>query len=89
MYKDFCPRVQKMLNLVEEDAGKGADDKGGVCEWKLRVHGKLERWVVGGVALVGDACHPTLPHLAQVSSSWVLQCDREAYHAWTGRGASC
>ncbi|CAD0043310.1 unnamed protein product [Aureobasidium pullulans] len=55
-YADFCPKVQKMLNMVPE---------GEVCEWKLRVHAPLPTWVHGSMALVGDACHPTLPHLAQ------------------------
>ncbi|THV93500.1 putative monooxygenase [Aureobasidium pullulans] len=55
-YADFCPKVQKMLNMVPE---------GEVCEWKLRVHAPLPTWVHGNMALVGDACHPTLPHLAQ------------------------
>lgn len=56
VFSDFCPLVQRMLNLVPE---------GEVCEWKLRVHAPLPTWVHGSVALVGDACHPTLPHLAQ------------------------
>ncbi|KAJ3871942.1 hypothetical protein F5051DRAFT_340127 [Lentinula edodes] len=55
-FKDFCPLVLRMLNLVPE---------GEVCEWKLRVHNSLPTWVRGSVALVGDACHPTLPHLNQ------------------------
>ncbi|KAJ3722838.1 hypothetical protein DFJ43DRAFT_1133795 [Lentinula guzmanii] len=55
-FKDFCPLVQRMLNLVPD---------GEVCEWKLRIHSPLPTWVRGSVALVGDACHPTLPHLAQ------------------------
>ena len=56
VYSDFCPMVRRMLELVPE---------GEVCEWKLRVHAPLPTWVHGSVALVGDACHPTLPHLAQ------------------------
>ncbi|KAF2090222.1 putative monooxygenase [Saccharata proteae CBS 121410] len=56
IFSDFCPLVQKMLNLVPD---------GEVCEWKLRVHSPLPTWVHGSVALVGDACHPTLPHLNQ------------------------
>ena len=55
-YKGFCPKVQKLLDLVPE---------GEVCEWKLRVHAPLPTWACGSVALLGDACHPTLPHLAQ------------------------
>ena len=56
VYADFCPRIQKMLKLVPE---------GEVCEWKLRIHAPLPTWVHGCIALVGDACHPTLPHLNQ------------------------
>ncbi|KAI0014366.1 FAD/NAD(P)-binding domain-containing protein [Xylariaceae sp. FL0662B] len=56
VYADFCPVVQKMLNMVPE---------GEVCEWKLRSHKPLASWSLGTVALVGDACHPTLPHLSQ------------------------
>ncbi|KAI1201653.1 FAD/NAD(P)-binding domain-containing protein [Nemania serpens] len=56
VYGDFCPLVLRMLNLVPE---------GEVCEWRLRSHKPLETWTLGAVALVGDACHPTLPHLGQ------------------------
>lgn len=56
VFADFCPKIQRMLNLVPD---------GEVCEWKLRVHAPLPTWIHGHVALVGDACHPTLPHLAQ------------------------
>ncbi|KAJ6551635.1 salicylate hydroxylase [Mycena capillaripes] len=52
VYSDFCPLVVRMLELVPE---------GEVCEWKLRVHHPLKTWVEGNVALLGDACHPTLP----------------------------
>ncbi|OOF94635.1 hypothetical protein ASPCADRAFT_208298 [Aspergillus carbonarius ITEM 5010] len=56
VFADFCPMVQRMLGYVPE---------GEVCEWKLRVHEPIPTWVHESVALVGDACHPTLPHLAQ------------------------
>lgn len=56
VFFDFCPRVQKLLHLVPE---------GEVCEWRLRTHAPLPTWSYGNVALLGDACHPTLPHLAQ------------------------
>lgn len=56
VYGDFCPMIHRMLDLVPE---------GEVVEWKLRVHEPLSTWVHGNAALVGDACHPTLPHLAQ------------------------
>jgi hypothetical protein len=60
VYSDFCPPVMRMLALAPE---------GEVCEWKLRVHRFLNTWVEGNVALLGDACHPTLPVRAVVSSS--------------------
>lgn len=56
VFSDFAPVVQRMLALVPQ---------GEVCEWKLRIHEPLPTWTHGCVALVGDACHPTLPHLAQ------------------------
>ncbi|EDU42405.1 UbiH 2-polyprenyl-6-methoxyphenol hydroxylase [Pyrenophora tritici-repentis] len=56
VYEDFCPMIHRMLDLVPE---------GEVVEWKLRVHDPLITWVHGTSALVGDACHPTLPHMAQ------------------------
>jgi len=56
VFRDFCPLVQKMLNLVPD---------GEVCEWRLRMHKALPTWTAGCVALLGDACHPTLPHLSQ------------------------
>ncbi|KAJ5475478.1 hypothetical protein N7539_007765 [Penicillium diatomitis] len=56
VFDDFCPMVKRLLNYVPE---------GEVCEWKLRVHDPLPTWVHENVALLGDACHPTLPHLAQ------------------------
>ena len=56
VFGGFCPRIREMLDLV------GADE---VCEWKLRVHDPLPNWVVRNIALLGDAVHPTLPHLAQ------------------------
>jgi salicylate hydroxylase len=56
VFDDFCPLVKKMLDLVPE---------GEVCEWRLRMYKPLPAWTHGSVALLGDACHPTLPHLSQ------------------------
>jgi len=56
IFDDFCPKIKRMLNLVPD---------GEVCEWKLRIFGSLPTWVHGCVGLVGDAAHPTLPHLNQ------------------------
>lgn len=56
VFDDFCPLVTRMLDLVPE---------GEVCEWRLRMYKPLPTWTHGSVALLGDACHPTLPHLSQ------------------------
>lgn len=56
VFKNFCPLVHRMLNLVPE---------GEVCEWRLKMYKPLPTWTHGQVALLGDACHPTLPHLSQ------------------------
>ena len=45
--------------------------------WGLFDHAPLPRWVRGRVALLGDACHPMLPFLAQgatmaLEDAWVL-----------------
>lgn len=56
VYADFAPICLKMLNMVPDAE---------LCEWKLRVHQPLPTWVHGTMALVGDSCHPTLPHLNQ------------------------
>jgi len=34
-------------------------------KWALMVREPLQQWTVGRVTLLGDACHPTLPFLAQ------------------------
>ncbi|KAJ9134262.1 Monooxygenase [Pleurostoma richardsiae] len=56
VFSDFCPLVHRLMDQVPD---------GEVCEWRLRVHKPLPTWVHETVALVGDACHPTLPHLNQ------------------------
>ena len=34
-------------------------------KWALMVRPPMERWTIGPATLLGDACHPTLPFLAQ------------------------
>ncbi|GAA5957251.1 hypothetical protein JCM3765_000404 [Sporobolomyces pararoseus] len=55
-YGEWCPTVQKLLNFVDEDS---------VMEWKLMDHEKLPSWIEQCTALMGDACHPMLPYVAQ------------------------
>jgi len=58
--------VQTILNAVDE-----------TFLWGLFNHPYLPRWTKDNVALVGDACHPMLPYLAQgavmaLEDAWVL-----------------
>ena len=58
--------VQKILNAVEE-----------TFLWGLFDHPILPNWTKDNVAMVGDACHPMLPFLAQgavmaLEDAWVL-----------------
>jgi salicylate hydroxylase len=34
-------------------------------KWALMVRGPMQHWSRGRIALLGDACHPTLPFLGQ------------------------
>ncbi|HMQ91638.1 MAG TPA: FAD-dependent monooxygenase [Amaricoccus sp.] len=63
--------------------GPAADLLEGVEEtflWGLFDHPPLPRWVTGRIALLGDACHPMLPYLAQgatmaLEDAWVLAAE--------------
>ncbi|KAB8262749.1 hypothetical protein BDV32DRAFT_120008 [Aspergillus pseudonomiae] len=55
-YRGWDRRVQKLIKLVAEDE---------VLEWKLCLHSPLKTWIKDSVALIGDACHPMLPYVAQ------------------------
>ncbi|KAA8644300.1 putative salicylate hydroxylase [Aspergillus tanneri] len=55
-YRGWDRRVTKLIDLI------AADD---VLEWKLCLHPPLKTWIRGSVALIGDACHPMLPYVAQ------------------------
>lgn len=65
-FGDFGPEVQAMLAAVEE-----------VHLWGLFRHPVAQVWQRDGLALLGDAAHPTLPFMAQGASmaledAWVL-----------------
>jgi salicylate hydroxylase len=65
-FADFGPRVQGWLDQVQE-----------VGLWGLFRHPVARRWYGDGMALLGDAAHPTLPFLAQganmaLEDAWVL-----------------
>ena len=65
-FADFGGRAADMIAAVEH------------CTlWGLHLHPVARVWHAGGVALLGDAAHPTLPFLAQganmaLEDAWVL-----------------
>jgi len=65
-FADWHPLVRRII--------EAADD---VHRWALHDHPPLPAWHSGRVALLGDACHPMLPYLAQgaamaIEDAWVL-----------------
>lgn len=54
--RDWCPSVRKLCNLT-----------GTYLKWKLADFPRLRRWVhpSSKVCLLGDACHPMMPYMAQ------------------------
>ncbi|CAG8348873.1 unnamed protein product [Penicillium salamii] len=55
-YDGWDSKVRKLIDLVDDNE---------VLEWKLCLHYPLRTWIRGSVALIGDACHPMLPYVAQ------------------------
>ncbi|KAJ5129721.1 uncharacterized protein N7515_005760 [Penicillium bovifimosum] len=55
-YDGWDSKVRKLIDLVDDEE---------VLEWKLCLHRPLRTWILGSVALIGDACHPMLPYVAQ------------------------
>lgn len=65
-FQGFAPELRDLLAQVHE-----------VHLWGLFRHPVAETWHRGGLALLGDAAHPTLPFLAQgacmaLEDAWVL-----------------
>ncbi|KAK1495501.1 hypothetical protein CCUS01_13382 [Colletotrichum cuscutae] len=54
LFVGWDERLIKMLSYVPS-----------VLKWKLCHHEELQSWRKGPIALLGDACHPTLPYQAQ------------------------
>ncbi|GES58476.1 salicylate hydroxylase [Aspergillus terreus] len=66
---DLPARTDKALGDLHEMAEtfKGWDSSciPHVLKWKLCHHEELETWCQNNTAIIGDACHPTLPYQAQ------------------------
>ena len=53
-YKDFHPQVRAVLDACPE-----------VHKWALVARDPLTKWGEGRITLMGDACHPMTPYMAQ------------------------
>lgn len=53
-YRDFHPKVRAVLAAAPS-----------AHKWALVVRDPLPHWTSGNVALLGDACHPMTPYMAQ------------------------
>ncbi|MHA6669356.1 FAD-dependent monooxygenase [Homoserinimonas sp. A447] len=53
-YRDFHPDAQRLLSTCDE-----------VLKSALYVRDPLSTWSVGSMTLLGDACHPMMPFMAQ------------------------
>jgi salicylate hydroxylase len=54
IYEGWHPQIATILNAVDE-----------TFKWALFDRSPLPEWSQGRVALLGDACHPMLPYMAQ------------------------
>ena len=53
-------------------------------KWALMIHDPMDRWTMGRISLLGDACHTTLPMLAQggvmaIEDGYILARCLESY----------
>ena len=53
-FEGFHPQVEQVLAACPD-----------VHKWAIVDRDSLERWAEGNVTLLGDACHPTTPYMAQ------------------------
>ncbi|OCK86981.1 FAD/NAD(P)-binding domain-containing protein [Cenococcum geophilum 1.58] len=55
-YKSWDPMLRNLMSYVPE---------GELLEWTLNSHAPLTSWHENKCVLIGDACHPMLPYVAQ------------------------
>jgi salicylate hydroxylase len=68
-YAGWAPEVEQLLSELDR-----------VFLWGIFDHAPLAAWTEGRVALLGDACHPMVPFLAQgatmaLEDAWVLAAE--------------
>jgi len=54
-YRNWSPAIRAWLSYADQD----------LLEWTLQTAAPLPHWARNSVALIGDACHPMLPYVAQ------------------------
>lgn len=69
------------------------DAQGDLFKWALYDRDPLPGWTRGSITLLGDACHPMLPYLAQgaamaIEDAWVLSRMLERWEDDPARGLS-
>ncbi len=74
-FADWHPHIQQLLHQAEH-----------CFKWALLDRPALERWSVGRVSLLGDACHAMRPFLAQgaamaIEDAWVLGRMLDSYES--------
>lgn len=62
VYASFAPAFTRMFEQLDDTDVK---------LWQLQERAPLPAWVLGNVALLGDACHPMLPYQGQGASQAV------------------
>ena len=65
-FRDWHPDIATLIDAAEN-----------CYKWALYDRDPLQQWAVGCVTLLGDACHPMLPYMAQgaamaIEDAWVL-----------------
>jgi len=79
-FGDWHPDIITLINAADR-----------CFKWALYDRDPLENWSVGRVTLLGDACHPMLPYLAQgaamaIEDAWVLSRMLENWEDETAEG---
>jgi salicylate hydroxylase len=64
-YGSWSPLIRKWLSY----AGEAEEET--IPEWTLNMYPPLPTWIQGGIALIGDACHPMLPYVAQGAANGI------------------
>ena len=79
-FRDWHPSIATLINAADQ-----------CFKWALYDRDPLANWSAGQVTLLGDACHPMLPYMAQgaamaIEDAWVLSRMLENWEDETAKG---